>query len=188
MDNSSPSGIPEFNSDDVVKTEVIAHERFKSDRSAARYVALQVLYEFDSVGHQIGDVLNHQLALRELNLDELDIEALSPKAARILNRLVMAVAENRDGLDAVIQHYAQEWPLNQVAIVDRNILRMAVCEFAILERVMPAIAIDEAVRLAKWFGSDGTPRFVNGVLGAIANDLDQVKSLLSEKQVNKDSE
>lgn len=177
MDKHTPLTTPEFDPGDVVTSEEIKHERFKSDRSAARYVALQVLYEVDSVGHRVGDVMNEQLSLPELNTQLLQIKNLSDEASRILRILVPAVLENRDALDRVIQHYASEWPLAQVAIIDRNILRLAICEFALLKLVSPAIAIDEAVHLAKWFGSEGTPRFVNGVLGAVANDLKTVETM-----------
>ncbi|MEQ8671675.1 MAG: transcription antitermination factor NusB [Aggregatilineales bacterium] len=178
MNNYTPLTSPNFESGDVVKTEDIAHERLKSDRSAARYMALQVLYEVDSTGHQVGVVLNEQLLLREFNLDLLEMEHIDLEITEMLEQIVTGVIKHLELIDQVIQKYATEWPLNQVATIDRNILRIAVYEFAIGRRVNPAIAIDEAVRLAKWFGADGSPRFVNGVLGAITSDLDTVKKML----------
>jgi N utilization substance protein B len=72
-------------------------------------------------------------------------------------------------LDAIIRQYAPEWPLEQVAIVDRNILRIALCELRVMEDAPVKVIINEAVELAKAFGSDSSPRFVNGVLGSAIN-------------------
>ena len=71
-------------------------------------------------------------------------------------------------LDKLIQRYAPEWPVDQMAVVDRNVLRIAIYEFSISRGTPTKVAINEAVELAKLFGSDSAPRFVNGVLGALA--------------------
>ncbi len=182
LNNDTPLTSSDFNEDDVVNSEVIEHTPIKNDRSAARYVALQVLYEVDSSGHLVGEVLNEQLSLKELNMEPLKIEELTEQSKQLLQTIVQGVLENKKTIDRTIQHFATEWPLEQVAIVDRNILRIAIYEFALTDLTKAPIAIDEAVRLAKWFGSDGSPRFINGVLGTVASDLATVKKQLAGKE------
>jgi N utilization substance protein B len=94
-----------------------------------------------------------------------------PKAAEDFAReLVEAIVALRAPLDVLIQRIASEWPLDQMAIIDRNILRMGVYE-VLYSTVTPLkVAINESVELAKLFGSDNSPRFVNGALGTLAND------------------
>jgi N utilization substance protein B len=82
--------------------------------------------------------------------------------------LIYGVLHHRAVLDAYIQKQAPEWPLEQVAIVDRNILRMASTNLPRTAGPPIKVAINEAIELGKTFGSDSTPRFVNGVLGALA--------------------
>ncbi len=82
--------------------------------------------------------------------------------------LVAGVLEHALRLDRLIHKYAPEWPLDQMAIIDRNILRIAIWEFAVDRQTPTKVAINEAVELAKLYGSDSAPRFINGVLGALA--------------------
>jgi len=82
--------------------------------------------------------------------------------------LLSGVLKHRVKLDEMIQHYAPEWPVDQMAVVDRNVLRIAIYEFYISKLTPTKVAINEAVELAKLFGSDSAPRFINGVLGAVA--------------------
>ena len=82
--------------------------------------------------------------------------------------LVSSVLEHREQLDALIRRYAPEWPLDQIAILDRNILRIAIFELLVDDTVPVKVAINEAVELAKTFGAESTPRFINGVLGTLA--------------------
>jgi len=86
----------------------------------------------------------------------------------IAYKFVNGVLQNRPSLDRVIQRYAPEWPLHQVAIVDRNVLRLAIYELAILKETPTRSVINEAVDLAAEYGSDNATRFVNGVLGALS--------------------
>jgi N utilization substance protein B len=121
-------------------------------------LALQALYEIDTTHHPAGTVLDHRLA--EDPLPE-DGEAFA-------RELITGVLQHQAELDGMIQRYAPEWPVDQMAVVDRNVLRIAIYEFSV-GRVTPIkVAINEAVELAKLFGSDSAPRFVNGVLGALA--------------------
>lgn len=126
-------------------------------RRLARAVALQALYEIDCTHHPPDRVLQNRMA--EVRLP--------PAAEQFAHQLVYGVLQCREILDFYIQQKAPEWPLEQVAIVDRNILRMALYEFAVDGRTPVKVAISEAVELGKMFGSDSTPRFVNGVLGAL---------------------
>ncbi len=127
----------------------------------ARMVALQALYEIDVAGHPPGEVLAARF----------QAEPLPPEARALAQELVTGVLAHRAEIDRMIQRYAPAWPVAQMAVIDRNILRMAIFEFAIARRTTPAVVINEAVELGKLFGSDSTPRFVNGVLGSIAEEL-----------------
>lgn len=127
----------------------------------ARMVALQALYEIDVAGHPPGEVLSARF----------QAEPLPAEARTFAQELVTGVLAHREEIDRLIQRYAPAWPVAQMAVIDRNILRMAIFEFVIARRTSPAVAINEAVELGKLFGSDSTPRFVNGVLGSIAEGL-----------------
>lgn len=137
------------------------------DRSHARRVALQILYEVDSAGHNAGEVLAQHLNSRQL----------SHRAARYTQFLVNGVHQHQNAIDPVIRTLAPEFPLELLAIIDRNILRMAMLEFAVDRRTPVGVAIDEAVELSKLFGADNTPSFVNGVLGALADDIELLQIL-----------
>lgn len=135
-------------------------------RHQARVVALQALYEIDSAHHPSTVVLEQRLATVRL-----------PRAAATFGRhLVDGVLEHQAVLDIFIHRHAPEWPLEQMAYIDRNILRMAIFEFAIDGSTPIKVAINEAVELAKWFGSDSAPRFVNGVLGSLVERIDAISA------------
>lgn len=137
------------------------------ERSTARRIALQALYEIDLAHHPVGEVL------------AMHLQAQTPtrKVARYVQELVHGVLENRAVLDEAIRRYAPEWPLEQIAIIDRNILRIAIFEFAVRARTPVGVAIDEAVELAKLFGADGASSFVNGVLGTVADDNEWLQQI-----------
>ncbi len=138
----------------------------KRERRRARSLALQVLYEFDSVGHPPEEIL-----ARHLNEDE----GLSRDAQEFLQRVVTGTIESTPKLDTLIAECAPEWPVEQLAVVDRNILRLALWEFVASNETPLKVAINEAVELAKAFGSDSSPRFVNGVLGTLAEREDEIR-------------
>jgi N utilization substance protein B len=125
-------------------------------RRQARICALQALYELDTTNHTAADAIAHRL----------EDAALPPEGEAFLRQLVSGVIGQRDRLDALIQQYAPAWPVSQIAVVDRNVLRLALLELNTLRDTPPKVAINEAVDLAKIFGSDSSSRFVNGVLGA----------------------
>ncbi len=134
------------------------------DRHQARIAALQALYEIDCAGHAPAIVLEHRLA--EANLPQA--------AAAFCRHLVNGVLAYQAVLDTFIHRHAPEWPLEQMAYVDRNILRIAIFEFAIDGKTPVKVAINEAVELAKTFGSDSAPRFVNGVLGTLVEHKEAI--------------
>lgn len=131
-------------------------------RRRARSVVLQVLYEIDCTNHPPGEVI----ALR-LDVEREAGHPLNAASEQFVHHLVSGVLENRKALDALIRRHAPEWPLDQMAIIDRNVLRIAIYEL-LSDATSPKVAINEAVELAKLYGSDSTPRFVNGVLGTLA--------------------
>jgi len=141
-------------------------------RTRARSIALQALYEIDLVGHPIGTVLEDRLA--DASLEERLIE--------FTEKIVRGVWPMKDDLDAFIAEHAPEWPLDQVAIVDRNILRIALWEFAVTGETPIKVAINEAVELAKTFGSDSSPRFINGVLGSLATRENEIRQAFKARQ------
>ena len=129
----------------------------KGERRLARELALQALFEIDMVDHPVGEVIDERLR---------KAEQLSARGREYSRSLVLGVLQYREILDAHIQSQASEWPLDQIATVDRNLLRMALYEFT-MGGVPLKVAINEAVEIAKRFGSDSASRFVNGVLGAL---------------------
>jgi len=133
-------------------------------RRQSRIIALQALYEIDCASHPPAVVLHRRLSQNEM-------PAPYEEFAR---RLVLGVLEHKDVLDQFIHEHAPEWPLEQMAYIDRNILRMAVFEFAIDGSTPVKVAINEAIELAKRFGSDSAPRFVNGVLGSLVKQREVI--------------
>jgi N utilization substance protein B len=145
-------------------------------RTRARSVALQALYEIDVSSHPLGSVIQ----------ERLEDDELEPELVEFMRLIVQGVAPMFETLDYYIAEHAPEWPLDQVAIIDRNILRMALWEFAVFGKTPIKVVINEAVELAKTYGSDSSPRFVNGVLGSLAarqNELVQaMKDLKNPKK------
>ena len=138
-----------------------------ADRRKGRAIALQALFEVDCTGHDSTETLGQLM----------DDSPLPEETATFIQELVLKVLENKKDIDNMIQSFAPAWPLEQIAIVDRNILRLAIYE--ILFNVVPAkVAINEAVELAKAFGSDSSAKFVNGVLGSVYAKLNKQENLL----------
>ena len=147
-------------------------------RTKARSVALQALYELDLTDHKIGLVLENRFK---------EIE-LSPDLQEFALEIVQGVAPIRGILDEHIAEHAPEWPIDQISIIDRNLLRIALWEFAIKGDTPLKVAINEAIELAKKFGSDSTPRFVNGVLGSLAAQENEIRIALHRRLDQKKDE
>lgn len=133
----------------------------KHERRRARGLALQALYEVDSVGHPAEKVIAR-------HVDEN--RTLGPDGVDFLRRSVLGTLQEAAVLDRWIAACAPEWPVEQLAVVDRNILRLALWEIRFAKETPIKVAINEAVELAKRYSSDSAPRFVNGVLGTLADE------------------
>ena len=127
-------------------------------RRRARILALQTLYEADTTGHDAQGILSRLL----------EDAAVTDEIAAFARELVTDTISHRQYIDEIIAKVAAAWPLDQMAPVDRNILRLAIWEILLSEATPLRAAINEAVELAKVFGSDNSARFVNGVLGSVS--------------------
>lgn len=141
------------------------------NRRSARIFALQVLYELDATRHA-------PEAVMAARLEETPLEA---DLRGFAQTLVEGVIRHRRQLDAVLQQAAPEFPLDQVAVVDRNVLRIALYEWVVGKLSPVRVAINEAVELAKDFGSESSSRFVNGVLGTLAAREQEVQAVFEPK-------
>ncbi len=132
------------------------------ERIRARRAAIQVLYEVDCTEH------SSTIALK----NRQEEEEFSDETLAFLSWLVHGVLMYRVELDLLIGRYAPEWPVDKLAIVDRNVLRLSIFELTSPDAdAPPKVVINEAVELAKTFGSDNSPRFVNGVLGTALREI-----------------
>jgi N utilization substance protein B len=140
-------------------------------RTRARALALQVLYEVDLAGHLPGVVLEERL----FEMGQEGQAELTPELVEFSRQIVAGIIPIAEKLDDIIAAYAPEWPFDQIAAIDRNILRIAAWEFAISSLTPVKVAINEAVELAKLYGSDSAPRFINGVLGSLADRENEIR-------------
>lgn len=136
------------------------HQPPATERSVARRIALQVLFELDCTRHGAQIVADSRLFAQNA----------TRKQASYVRKLVNQVRGHRDILDEILRHYAIDWPPEQLAIVDRNIMRMAILEFAITRSAPVAVVINEAIELARLFSGEESFDFINGVLGSIAEE------------------
>jgi len=156
-----------------------------SNRHLARIIALQTLYEYDfrmgldidGLKTDLDEILNRNLSVYEDSLEENDFT----------QDLVNGTRKSESKIDALIGPAAPEWPIDQIAKVDKTILRLAVYELMFSKDVPPKVAINEAVELAKSFGGENSSKFINGVLGTIYRKSEfyepsEDKKLQSEKQ------
>jgi N utilization substance protein B len=136
-------------------------------------IALQTLYEYDITNHVPTEVLQRHAEERNLH----------PKVVEYASELVLGTCSHLADIDAHIQSAAREWPLQQMARIDKNILRLAIYEILFNNTVPAKAAINEAVELAKTFGSETSSRFINGVLGTIFNRAQQPPVPTAESEV-----
>lgn len=135
--------------------------QFSSKRHKARVVALQVLYEVELVHHA-----------PETSLDGIHQSwGVKNETLAFARELINGVLTHLQEVDGVIGRFATNWPVDQLAAVDRNILRIVIYELIIDGRTPPRVAINEAVELAKTFGGENSSKFVNGVLGTVMENL-----------------
>lgn len=135
-----------------------------SNRHLARTIAMQSLYLWDFSGKDISELPGIMKNV---------FENFAPKFndQGFVEGCIEGVTKNQEKIDAYITKYATEWPLDQITIVDRNILRIGVYELVFNEDIPAKVAINEAIEIAKTFGSESSGKFVNGVLGAIYKDI-----------------
>lgn len=137
-------------------------------RRRARRVTLEALYEYDLAGHSPAEALQNRLVETPM----------ASAATEFALHLIHGVIEHQPAMDRLIARYAPEWPLEQMAVIDRNILRIAIYEFLVSDETPVKVAINEAVELAKIYGADSSPRFINGVLGTLAEQMLELRDEL----------
>lgn len=148
-----------------------------SNRHLGRIIALQTLYEQElridanDTKFDVNEVLDRNIARYKHMLDDTDF----------IKQLVSGVDANADELDAKLQPVAPEWPIDQIARMDRLVLRMGLYELENEADVPPKVVINEAVELAKAFGGDNSSKFVNGVLGTLLRDQ-EIKAKPAKKK------
>ncbi len=135
-------------------------------RRKARIIALQILYDLDCTEHKA-----------EESLARLATEKASPQEILSFSEhLIQGVLHNKSRLDNHIEHFAPAFPVEQMSIIDKTILRLAIFEILFNNKTPFKVIINEAVEIAKIFGSDSSPRLINGVLGSIISERNKRKS------------
>ena len=137
-----------------------------ASRHLARSIAMQSLYEWDFKGRdsaKLNEILEHNIKEFGADLDEPEF----------IVQLVRGTLEHIEEIDPIIERAAPQWPIDQIAMVDRNVLRLGLYEliWGDREAVPPKVAINEAIELAKSFGGESSGRFINGVLGCIYKEM-----------------
>lgn len=132
----------------------------KMKRRLARAIAVQTLYEVDLTGHNPGETFRYRLE---------DADNFSASDVEFARTLVFGVLEHQPALDELVHEIAPEWPVEQMAVIDRTVLRMAIYELQHMPDTPIKVVINEAVELAKMFGGDSSRRLVNGALGTFVN-------------------
>jgi len=137
-----------------------------ANRHLARSIAMQSLYEWDFRGRnnsELDHIIDHNLKEFGPGLDN----------GAFTEKLVRGTIENLPKIDEIIEKCAPEWPIDQITIVDRNILRLGLFEllFSNRKEVPPKVAINEAIEIAKTFGGESSGRFINGVLGTVYREI-----------------
>lgn len=144
-----------------------------ANRHLSRQLAMQSLYAWDFNG-RAGEV--SEFAKEQINNAGSEI-----KESEFVLQLAEGVVKQLSQIDEVIVKHAPEWPIDQISVVDRNVLRLGIYELSFLKEVPPKVAINEAVELAKTFGGEASGKFVNGVLGTIYKEIET-----ADTQIKKD--
>lgn len=146
-----------------------------SNRHLARTIALQTLFAWDFNGRRDDDI-------SRLIANNFSNFAPDFNDHGFVKELVTGVRNNLEIIDRHIIKYATEWPLDQITTVDRNILRIGIYELLFTD-IPPRVAINEAIEVAKSFGSDASGKFINGVLGALYNDEPKIQSRDNKEEI-----
>lgn len=137
-------------------------EKQPHDRSLGRRLAVQVLYQSEILEEDPAKIIEGGQLASETQL-----------LTKYARRLIEGATENKDAIDAEIVEASENWALDRMPIVDRSLLRMAAYEMQFVDEVPISVSINEAVNLAKEFGGEDSPRFINGILGRIATKLEE---------------
>lgn len=135
-----------------------------ANRHHSRILAMQSLFEWDFKGQKQD--------LREILENNIQQSGLQTKESEFIISLTEGVVKNLAAIDEMIAKTAPEWPLDQIALVDKNVLRLGIYELKFLKDVPPKVAINEAVELAKSFSGETSGKFINGVLGTLYKDTE----------------
>ncbi len=149
-----------------------------SNRHLARTIALQTIFAWDFNGQKNED-------LPEIIKDNFENFAPKFDDQGFVDSLVTGIVKHVGDLDKYIIKYATEWPLDQITVVDRNVLRLGIYELLYTD-VPPRVVINESIEVAKSFGGDSSGKFVNGVLGALYADEEQVQKRDNKKEVQEE--
>ncbi|MDP3057234.1 MAG: transcription antitermination factor NusB [bacterium] len=163
-----------------------------SARHLSRSIVLQTLYEWDFLhnfvnGKDAGEEIKKQDDFeRLLNRNIKDLAAGVDDASFIIE-LAKGIKDRKKEIDKIIEKATPDWPINQITIVDRNVLRLGIYElyFGDTKEVPPKVAINEAIELAKTFGGESSGKFVNGVLGTIYRDITEKDKKTETDEVKK---
>ncbi len=134
-------------------------------RHIARSIAMQSLFEWDFNGQdqsKLAEITDRNI--KEFGIGVNDLDFIKQTIAEVIKNIAI--------IDKIISQYAPQWPLDQITIVDRNVLRIGIYELKLNQKkIPPKVAINEAIELAKNYGGPASGKFVNGVLGAVFNDM-----------------
>ena len=139
-----------------------------ANRHLSRSIVMQVLYEWDFRGGSLTDLeIEHSLVR---NAEEF---APGVNDISFMRKLLLGILNKRTKIDDIIEKAAPDWPIDKIALIDRNILRIGLYELLFSDRseVPPKVAINESIELAKTFGGDASGKFVNGVLGTVYKEI-----------------
>jgi transcription antitermination protein NusB len=140
-------------------------------RRRSREIALQFLYQYDSQRESCSEHLDLK---QQTNLFWSAKDAsINKEVKEFATILITGSCENMDGIDRIINKYSKNWRLSRMPTIDRNILRMAIYELAYLRNIPPPVTINEAVELAKKFGTEESGSFINGILDRIRIALER---------------
>lgn len=137
-----------------------------ASRHLSRSVAMQTLYEWDFYGQDPESLQE----IKERNIREF---GAGIKDTGFISDLIDGVKEHLSEIDKIISKAAPEWPIEQITVIDRNVLRLGLYEllYENKEEVPPKVAINEAIELAKSFGGENSSKFINGVLGTVYKEI-----------------
>lgn len=137
-------------------------------RHEARKLALQVLFEWSFLSSEIDEMVRRHV--EQFGTDEDAGNEIKEFDEKLASTITKGVTDHIDELDEIIAKSAPEWPINQIAKIDLEILRMSIFELYIAKEVPPKVAIDEAIELGKEYGGENSGKFINGVLGTVVKN------------------